>query len=275
MGKLAKPLIIVLLLLSIASLILGIMLFSKREILKGRVEKLEQGAVQVARNIHYDDFQADLLADYEKMDAPLGLLGAQAANQYEELQNTKQDLVDTEAELNKTENELATTKAQLTQVEAQVAGLQREIEAKEIELAQVNNRVDQLEQDKSNLQSEIENLNDSLVTAEEETRDLQDEVATLEQTIAKMEVELGDRPVDDTPEGLTGEIVLVNPYWNFVVLDVGSEQGLASGAELLVHREERLVGKVRVTTVEDQMAIAEILMDWEQVPLREGDYVLN
>jgi hypothetical protein len=76
------------------------------------------------------------------------------------------------------------------------------------------------------------------------------------------------------PTGLTGRILVVNPDWNFVVLDVGSEAGLGTQTELIVYRTDQLVGRVRVSSVQNQTAVAEILQDWQQQPLREGDHVL-
>jgi hypothetical protein len=58
------------------------------------------------------------------------------------------------------------------------------------------------------------------------------------------------------------------------VLDIGSDSGLVRDAQMLVHRADKLIGKVRITNVQKSMAIAEIMMDWEQSPVREGDYVL-
>jgi septal ring factor EnvC (AmiA/AmiB activator) len=274
MGKLLKPLVIVLLVLSIVSLVLGIMLFSKREVLKGRTLKLEDAAANVAQKLHFENFNSEQLKHYDQMDAPLQQLAVYADTQYEELQLTKDDLENTKADLARVQSELQGVKTELANTQQQVEQLQTDIENKEVELAQAYTQVDQLEQDKESLQIEIDDLNNKLVQAEDETRDLQDQVATLEQTISNMEIELGDRPTQTLPKGLTGRILVVNPYWNFVILDIGSEAGLAPNAEMLVHRDDRLIGKVRISSVEEDMAVAEILNDWEQVPIREGDYVL-
>ena len=112
--------------------------------------------------------------------------------------------------------------------------------------------------------------NNQLVKAEEEMRDLQDQVATLDK-IVKETTPTGNRPL---PLGLTGKITVVNSDWNFVVLDIGSESGLVRDAQMLVHRADKLIGKVRISNVQKDMAIAEIMTDWEQSPIREGDYVL-
>lgn len=280
MGKALKPLVIVLLLLSIISLVLGSLLFSKREILKGRTQKLERAASDVARKLAsaQDPFiaalepqslDADQLKNYAAMDVPLNQLRALAENRYEELNTTKMDLDVTRTELAQTKEELAATREELAVAQNQIVELNATIEQKDAEIAQANSRIDQLEQDKEALQAQIDDLNTQLAKADDEIRDLQDQVATLDRII-KTELEKTQPKLI----GLTGRVLVVNPEWNFVVLDVGRAEGLVTSTEMHVHRADQLVGKVRVTSVEENMAVADIVKDWEQVPLKEGDSVL-
>ena len=51
MAKFLRVLVVLIFLLSIAALVLGIMLFNKREILKGRAHKLEEGLISLARTL--------------------------------------------------------------------------------------------------------------------------------------------------------------------------------------------------------------------------------
>lgn len=51
MGKVLRVLVVFILILSIVALTLGSMLFAKREILKGRTHKLEQGLIRLARTL--------------------------------------------------------------------------------------------------------------------------------------------------------------------------------------------------------------------------------
>lgn len=273
MAKALKPLIAVLLGLSIVALILGIVLFSQRDVLKGRTQKHEQAVVRIASNLHAEGLDPEKLKDYGTMDKALDFVAVSAENRYQELQDTKTDLATTREELTQTKTDLAATKTQLEDAQARIGQLADNLEQKEAELAQANGRVTQLEQDKANLQITIDDLNTQLVRTEEEVRELQDRLATLDNIIKDLEIERGDRRYD-VPQGLTGRIMVVNPDWNFVVLNIGSEEGLVPTAEMLVHRGEQFIGKVRVSRVQKTTAIAEIMLDWAQAPLSEGDYVL-
>jgi predicted RNase H-like nuclease (RuvC/YqgF family) len=277
MAKALKPLVIVLLVLSIIALSLGIVLFFQRDVLKGRTQKGEQAIVKIAQNLRVDNFQpaqfTEQIKNYEGMQAPLDSIAVFAENRYEDLQNTKKDLENTRADLAKTKTELETTKTELADTQAKVTELTDTVAQKDAELAQASGRITQLEQDKANLQVQIDDLNSQLVKSEEDMRDLQDQVATLNKIITDLDAEHGTGPVN-VPVGLSGKIVFVNPAWNFVILDIGSEQKLVAGAEMMVHRADQLIGKVRVSSVEENMAIAEIMTDWKQSEPNEGDNVL-
>lgn len=272
MAKALKVVIVIILLLSIAALVLGIVLFSQRGTLKGRTQKTEQAIVSIAGKLHFEGLDVAMLKDYKQMQAPLDQVTVAAENRYEELQNTKADLETTRGELTKTKDDLAKTRTELDVSKAKVTELTDNLEAKEAELAQSKGRVDQLEQDKAGLQTQIDEMNNQLVKSEEEMRDCQDQVATLDKIIKDMEASTGGKKL--LPVGLTGRIIAVNPDWNFVILDLGSDSGLVPGAEMIVHRGDQLVGRVHISAVQKNMAVAEILSDWEQAPVQEGDNVL-
>jgi predicted RNase H-like nuclease (RuvC/YqgF family) len=270
MAKALKPLIIVLLVFSMISLVLGILLFGKREQLKGRTLKGEQAIAQVADKLHYDKLDKEKLKDFASMDSQISPLVVFADNQYVELQDTKKDLDETRAELTSTKEELAATQTELTTAQAKVTELTAAYEQKEAEVAQAKSKAEQLEQEKSAMQMQVDDLNNQLVKAEEELRDAQDQISTLEKIVQKLDT----TTVTGVPQGLSGKVMTVNKAWNFVVLDIGSGAGLVPNAEMLVHRDDNLVGKVKVTSVQKNMAVAEILGDWQKKPVEEGDYVL-
>jgi septal ring factor EnvC (AmiA/AmiB activator) len=275
MAKALKPLVVILLVLSIVSLVLGAFLFFQRGEIKDRVQKNESAIVKVAENLHMEGLNAAALAeqlkDVKAMQVALDGVAVSAENRYEELQNTKTDLENTRADLTKTKDELATTKTELASAQAKVTELTDKLVQKEAEVAQAKSQIDQLQKDKTALQTHIDDLNTQLVKAEDEMRDLQDQVRILEKIVKDTTPTTGKPPL---PMGLTGKIAVVNPDWNFVVLNIGSDSGLVNNAQMLVHRSDKLIGKVRISNVQKTMAIADIMMDWEQSPIREGDYVL-
>ena len=270
MGKALKPLVIVLLLLSLTTLILGILLFGKREILKGRTQRHELAVKKIADNLRYPGLNMAQLKVYEQMQIPLDLVAVAADNMYQTLEQTKEDLAQTRQELAETKDVLAQTRAELEVAQNQIVELNATIAQKDAQIAQANSRIDSLEQEKEGLQAQIDDLNTELAKKDDQINDLEAQVVTLDNIIKAI-----DEPT--RPQkliGLTGRVLVVNPEWNFVVLDIGRSEGLVTSTELHVHRADQLVGKVRVNTVEENSAVADIVSDWVQTPLKEGDNVL-
>ena len=73
---------------------------------------------------------------------------------------------------------------------------------------------------------------------------------------------------------LKGKVVVVDPKWDFVVLDIGEDQGVLTDGELLVSRDGKLVAKVIVRTVEKDRCIANIMPGWKIGEVFEGDQVI-
>ena len=274
MSKALKPLIVTLLILSIVSLSLGVMLFSKREVLKVRTQRLEHSVAKIAEGVGFDSFSPEKLRNYETMQKQLSELPVMAQNQRDLIAQLEQDIDAKEQELTQAQVQLANSEDRIAELEPQLAALQDQVDEKDAELADVSTRMEEMDQEKSTLQVQIGDINNQLVRAEEEVRDMQDQLATLENTIARLEEDLGGKSTASTVRGLTGNIIVVNSDWNFVVIDRGNTDELEPGSEALVHRDDRLIGKVRVSNVKDQMSVADIVRDWEQLPIQEGDYVL-
>jgi len=74
--------------------------------------------------------------------------------------------------------------------------------------------------------------------------------------------------------GLRGKIVAVDPKFNFVVLDIGEDQGAKQRGVMMVDRDGKLLGKVRITSVSKDKCVANILPDWNRGNMMEGDEVL-
>lgn len=76
------------------------------------------------------------------------------------------------------------------------------------------------------------------------------------------------------PAKLIGKVLVADPKWNFVVLDVGRTQGVLKDGELLVNRNGRLVAKVVVRSLQKDRSIANVLPGWQLGDILEGDMVI-
>jgi septal ring factor EnvC (AmiA/AmiB activator) len=102
---------------------------------------------------------------------------------------------------------------------------------------------------------------------------------TQSRKISDLERRLGRYEGDEIPEvqlppGTKGNIVAVDPKYDFVVLDIGAQQGVLQDAKMMINRDGKLIGKVKITSVEQNRSVANILPEWKQDEVMEGDQVL-
>lgn len=128
---------------------------------------------------------------------------------------------------------------------------------------------EQVAQLKSDLKKTTEER-DALNTQEKIfTRNIDD----LKNRLARYE---GDKEKPVEMPGLKGSVVAVDPQWNFVVLNVGEEQGAKPRGIVMVRRGDKLIGKARIVSVEKTRSFANLLPGWKQgdVGIEVGDSVL-
>ena len=107
---------------------------------------------------------------------------------------------------------------------------------------------------------------------------LNEEKVVLQHTITRLKTRLAI--YEDPDKNITmradlkGKILVVDPKWDFVVLDIGEDQGIKEDGELLVNRDGKLVAKVKVTSVQKNRCIANVLPGWKLGELLEGDQVI-
>jgi chromosome segregation ATPase len=116
--------------------------------------------------------------------------------------------------------------------------------------------------------------------AESDLKDAQGEQKIIQDSLEDSKKQIADltsainRSKTGTMPGVSGKITFVDNAWNFVILDVGLAAGVVPNGELIVYRGRTFLGKVRVTKVDPNDSVAEILPDVKG-QIQIGDAVLN
>lgn len=76
------------------------------------------------------------------------------------------------------------------------------------------------------------------------------------------------------PAGLKGKVVAVDPKYDFVVLNIGDDQGVKERGEMMVDRNGKFIGKVQISRVEKDECVATIMPAWKRGQVMEGDQVI-
>jgi cell shape-determining protein MreC len=92
--------------------------------------------------------------------------------------------------------------------------------------------------------------------------------------VKQLKDDINRAKVGNIPPGISGKVTFVNRAWNFVVLNVGLSSGVVPNGELILYRGRNFLGKVKVTSAEDNTSVADILPN-AKADIQIGDDVLN
>jgi hypothetical protein len=203
-----------------------------------------------------------------------------------------------EGKYNVTRKDLDKRTAELKQTKAELEATTAAKEMAESKLVEQTKKADKLTEDLKKTQQERDNAQADLAAykatgrtpqqilgMDKEYKKLQDTLEgtqaenkllgkNLAKTLAALErYTKPDKPVFLRAD-LKGKVLVADPKWNFVVLNVGEEQGVLEFGELLVNRNGRLVAKIVVRSVQKDRCIANVLPGWELGQVMEGDLVI-
>jgi hypothetical protein len=118
----------------------------------------------------------------------------------------------------------------------------------------------------------------SLKTVTEERDAIADEkkilLATNHKLTEKINSILNPEYEVQLPAGLKGKVLVADPRYDFVVLDIGEKQGVLEDGKLLVNRNGKLIAKVKIKSVQADRCIANVMPGWKLGDVMEGDQVL-
>lgn len=223
-------------------------------------------------------------------------LGFETKNKVDALQL---DLRSTKDKLSKTIAELTQTKEKLAKTEEELTVAKATIEERDKEILDKKNQIDGLNEKLTKANAEVETLNAEVNKIKDEMtklaasfdgikiEEIAGKIRELSDAKTKLETELAEaKQVQETlntrikekedklasserqvleyktgfvRNGLTGTVLAYNSGWNFVVLSIGDKQGLKANTPMVLTRGGQMVAKVRVTSVEPNTAIADIV----------------
>jgi hypothetical protein len=205
--------------------------------------------------------------------------------------------VKAEGEREKAKKDLAKTEKDLTQANQELTGAKSEREKAVATAAAQTKRADDLSdkltkttQEREDAQAklaayeattmtpdQVGKLSHALKNAQEAIEVANEEKMVLMRTVTRLTNELakftGSEYVVKLRADLRGKILVVDPKWDFVVLNIGQSQGVLEDGELLVSRDGKLVAKVIVRSVEKDRCIANVVPGWKLGEVIEGDEV--
>jgi len=195
---------------------------------------------------------------------------AKLAKTTTELEGTKKKLATTEGELKKQTAKLGDEEKKSKDLAAKLSTVEGDRDKAQRQLAQwddVHVTPGQVKQ----LVVDLKNLKEDKEIAMEENKVLMTRYKDLKQAYDEF---VG---VDNPPPAMPNfhaTVIAVDPKYDFVVLNAGKEKGALKRGEVLVNRGGKLVAKLKIFSVESDRCIANVMPNWKQGEVMEGDQVL-
>lgn len=204
---------------------------------------------------------------------------------YKELTDTKDTLDKTSRDLKKTQNELASTTEERDRAV-------NEAETQTKRATQLNDELNKTRVDRDEARTElaawdalgitVDRVKDVIALAKnlQELAEVQKlEITELIRANGRLSNQVahligGQEYVVYLPAKLRGTVLVSDPKWDFVVVDVGEDQGVLEYGELLVNRGGKLIAKVVVRNVQKGRSIANVVPGWKLEDVLEGDQVI-
>jgi len=209
-----------------------------------------------------------------------------------------QQFDDTTQKLNKTTAELKKTQLALDETKKNLDDTKKQLDVASAKVNDLTAKADKLQADLSAAQKELSDAKIDLdiyrsvfptttaaVNAGKEVKAMQervmaveDEKKVLQRQLVRVNAELDvyrnpDRPIP-LPASMIGKVLVADPKWDFVILSVGGDQGALPRGEMLVNRDGKLVAKVKITSVQKDRCIANVMPGWKLGDVLEGDQVI-
>ncbi len=186
------------------------------------------------------------------------------------LSDTKVQLADSETKRTKIAHDLDIANTQILDLNGKLAKTSKERDDAQDQLAAYK-ATGKTPQEVLAMDKVLKNTQDNLDAVNKEN-------AVLTHSVARLQSQLNEILVQDyvvpLPANLKGKIMAVDPKWDFVVLNVGEDQGVLKDGEMLVSRNGKLVAKVIVRSVQKDRSIANIVPGWQLGDVIEGDMVI-
>jgi myosin heavy subunit len=200
------------------------------------------------------------------------------------------ELASTKKDLDKTTKDLTATKKNLEDTTAELATTAANLATQTKRADRVTEERDKIRKERDDAQADLAAYTgtglkpEQIIAMNKQYKDLQaaldasqDEKKLLGQKITRLQTEL-DRYVSPEkpvflPASLIGKVLVTDPKWNFVVLNIGLDQGVKEYGELLVNRNGKLVAKVIIRSAQKDRCIANVMPGWQLGEVMEGDQV--
>jgi myosin heavy subunit len=203
--------------------------------------------------------------------------------------NTKKEQAEADAAKaaeTKAESDLADQKSKLDDLNSKLADAQKQqatledaVKTSQEATTKAQTALDHItsvlgSQSPEDIKAQVDKLTSQVAADNAEQKILQDQLQAAVKQAADYKADMNMANAHQNAPGVSGKVTYVNREWNFVVLNVGLSNGVVPSGELVVYRGNEFLGKVKITSAEDNTAVGDILPG-AKADIQVGDDVIN
>jgi hypothetical protein len=226
-----------------------------------------------------------LIQKYSTSQTSLNQMTTSLNSKTAEVKKAKKDVEDAKAATDQANAQLQTANTQIDTDKTQLAADQKAQDDLNTQLTQAKADATKAQADLAQVTTDLgmppadakakmAKDESDLTAAQSQQKILEDQLQASQKQIAFLQDAINREKTATMPPGISGKVTFVNRAWNFVVLNVGLSNGVVPNGELIVYRGRDFLGKVKVTSAEQNTAVADILPD-AKADIQIGDDVLN
>jgi len=195
-------------------------------------------------------------------------------------------LASLQTELDRVEQELQLSESQVQDLTGQLTVMNQtdlsraqELERLTAENERLRTQISKEQSDRDALFAQTLELTDQMNTLrgfkqqlELRNEQLADQVTRFQEVVTAKGIDINE-PLDGAPPERNGNILQIDRPRSLVLVSIGRDEGLRQGHLLEVTRDGRYVGRLKVRNTEPDQSVAEIMKDYSEGILMEGDRV--
>lgn len=261
-GKLLVPLLGGLAVLAMGAAAFGIILMQQER--DKRIVKERELKIAIAEN-------EDLKARYNELEQAKSAID-------EQLDRSRKDLSQSQQDLAKAIEAKETLARSVEDREREIGRLTKDLEQAQTQYKQASNQLTDLQSERESIKKQLSDLESAKDALEAKMAEL-----STHPTVELDKVVVGEGSMESSGGAVSagpatspgsGQVVVVNREYDFVVMNMGKNHGLSIGQQFRIVRGGETLGTVKVEKVYDELSAAAILPESKKDSIREGDQVI-
>ncbi len=211
---------------------------------------------------------SDAATKAKQDEAQIAMAGGQVAKTQKELKDAQTQVASLTEKETATESAAKDAQAAADKANAEKADLQKKADDSDAQIKALNEKIASMATTSGTGttatapavdMAKMDELTKKEQEDEQINKKLTEQNADMQRRMDKMVAAAQKNSMQANARQLEGQVLAVQPTWNFVIVSIGDRQGVAMNASLLVKRGSSMIAKLKVTSVEPTTSVADVV----------------